>query len=150
MRWDRLPTCIRTTQSAADIGGNGNRLQPSTRPHQAPHGHDPSVRHGPPLVLEHEPIGDTRPPQLRHMNGDADLIAKSQSRAVIARNGDAGPAVFAAIRLPLEHMQAKVSQQLVFGRLHPEEKRREVHDPRGVGIAKLYSADCRERSVVAT
>jgi hypothetical protein len=47
-------------------------------------------------------------------------------------------------------MQTDRPEEFVLGRLHPEKERREVNDPRGIGVAKLDASARFERGTLTS
>jgi hypothetical protein len=70
---------------------------------------------------------------------DLDVVLETSRAAVVAGSRDAGPAYLAFV-VAQKDAQPQMTEHLVLGLLHVNEKRREVNDPGGVGFDEFHAA----------
>ncbi len=105
--------------------------------HETTNGHHATLRYEATSLLKLERIGDACATDLGDRDRDRHLVTKANGRHIVTGDRDPGPTGIDTVWQTVDDRNIRGPQELMLRRLHPEEKRREVNDPRGIRIPKL-------------
>lgn len=134
-----LTLAVLASEHRGDGCGDGNRFRRLFGMQTATNGGHPAGGDCPVTAKHPMNVGDALLTNAINGNFDRQFIFETSRTVIIATGRNPRPTDPTQLVI-LEHVQAKMPEQIVLGLLHVHEERREMNDPGSIGLDKLDAA----------